>query len=138
MIWCRLSDVQEILSCREALFWPIASRSLIRSALNIGAVSAQLLQIKALRESFKASRSLGALQSGLSTAVTTSKLVDQCSQLGLDISAVAQYDIASILWQHDEMGASIQILKSLSSSVDLEKQAIPVSRSSVLVKAVSL
>ena len=96
---------------------------------------AQLLQVKAIRESLKITRDHGISQAAVKTAICLSNLVQPCSSLGIDIEGIAKFDLANVLWDQGEMVASIQMLKQLKSQNELEKQS-PVSRAELLVTLV--
>lgn len=100
--------------------------------------TSQLLEVKALRESFKTSRDLEGSQEALTSAISLSKLIQPCTTLGLSIENAAKYDMANILWDQGEMTTSIRMLQQLNEQGDLQKQALVVSRAEVLASLVCL
>lgn len=69
-------------------------------------------------------------------ATYLSKLVEPCAQLGLNIDAAVQYDLAKVLWDQGEMVTSIRMLQELNGHGDLQKQALPISRAEILANLV--
>lgn len=98
----------------------------------------QLLEVKTLRESFKISRNLEGSQEALKSAILLSKLVEPCSNLGLNIEGAAKYDMANVLWDEGEMTTSIRMLQQLNEQGDLQKQALVISRAEVLASLVCI
>lgn len=130
-------DVSQILSCHETLFSSINKRDYLKSAMKLTSRATQLLEVKAMRESFKISRSLGGSQESLKTAISLSTLAASCAVLGIDVEGVAKYDLANVLWDQGEMTTSISMLQQLNDKNDLHKQALVVSRAEVLASLVS-
>jgi ataxia telangiectasia mutated family protein len=106
--------------------------------LKLTSRASQLLEVKALRESFKISRDLEGSQEALTSAISLSKLVQPCTALGLSIENAAKYDMANVLWDQGEMTTSIHMLQQLNEQGDLQKQALVVSRAEVLASLVCL
>jgi ataxia telangiectasia mutated family protein len=130
-------DVSQILSCHETLFSSINKREYLKSAMKLNSRVSQLFEIKALRESFKISRSLGGSQESLKTAISLSKLAESCAALGIDVRGVAKFDLANVLWDQGEMTTSIRMLQQLNEKNDLQKEALVVNRAEVLASLVS-
>jgi ataxia telangiectasia mutated family protein len=131
------SDIGQILLSHEILFSSINSKDYLRSSLRLTTRTAQLFQVKAIRESLKMSRNHNDSQASLRSAMSLSKLVDSCASLGLKIDAAANFDLANVLWDLGEMTTSIRILQEISQLKDLHKQSLPVSRAEVLASLVS-
>jgi len=102
------------------------------------AAQVQLQEIRALQLSLKLSRKHSALQTSLNTATYLSDLVDRCTELGIRIDALAQYEVAKVLWDQGEMGTSIKMLQLLERRDDLHKQTWLLSRPDLLVTLVCL
>ncbi|GMF77189.1 unnamed protein product [Aspergillus oryzae] len=111
--------------------------SYLRSSTNISDHDAQLLEVKAIRQSLHITRTQGIQQASLKSAVYLSKLAHQCSALGINIEGAAKFDLANVLWDQGEMTASIRMLHQLKDQNDLHKQAVPISRAELLVTLVS-
>ncbi|KAE8350977.1 Serine/threonine-protein kinase tel1 [Aspergillus coremiiformis] len=126
-------EIGEILNSREALFSSIKRKAYLRSSSNISDHDAQLLEVKAIRQSLQVTRSQGIQQSSLKSAVCLSKLAFQCSALGINIEGAAKFDLANVLWDQGEMAASIRMLHQLKDQNDLHKQVVPISRAELLV-----
>ncbi|EED22945.1 phosphotidylinositol kinase Tel1, putative [Talaromyces stipitatus ATCC 10500] len=125
-------DIAHILFCRGTLFSSINRKPYLKSALKLTSRTSQLLEVKALRESFKISKELEGSQEALTSAISLSKLVQPCTALGLSIENAAKYDMANVLWDQGEMTTSIRMLQQLNEQCDLQKQALVVSRAEVL------
>ena len=96
-----------------------------------------MVEVEALLESSQMSRRHGALQYSLTAATYLTALIEPCHSLGLDITAAAQNESASVLWDQGEMAASIGVLHDMNSGLDLQKQSIRVGKSELLAKLVS-
>ncbi|KAL4904800.1 hypothetical protein BDW74DRAFT_178375 [Aspergillus multicolor] len=134
--WLKTTDVQEvgeIMNSHETLFSSIKQKDYLKSSLGVNDISAQLLEVKVVRQSLQIARDHGIAQASLKSAVYLSKLADQSALLGLNVEGVAKFDLANVLWDQGEMAPSIQILQQLRDRNDLHKQHIPVSRAELLV-----
>lgn len=130
-------EVGEILNSQEALFASIKQRDYLKSAMHLSDHDAQLLEVKAIRQTLAITRKHGIPQSSLKSAVCLSKLSDQCTTLGINVEGAAKFDLANVLWDQGEMTASIQMLQQLKEQNDLHSQAVPISRAELLVTLVS-
>ncbi|KAJ5279527.1 hypothetical protein N7478_004899 [Penicillium angulare] len=134
--WLRTESYQEvgeILSWHEALFSSIRRSDLFQSKMNMSLSESRILEAKAFRKSLEVTRIHGVSQASLKSAITLSRLAKPCAELGMNIDAVARFDLANVLWDQGEMTASIRMLQHLKGQSDLHKQAIPLSRSELLV-----
>lgn len=84
------------------------------------------------------SRHHGALQSALANATYLSHLVEPCLDLGMKIDAAVRLEGANVLWDQEEMSASIRLLQDILSGKDLASQTIPVSKPELLAKLVTV
>ncbi|KAF5864789.1 Serine/threonine-protein kinase tel1 [Aspergillus alliaceus] len=126
-------EIGEILNSHEALFSSIKRKVHLRSLTNISNHDAQLLEVKAIRQSLQVTRDQGIQQASLKSAVCLSKLAHQCSSLGINIEGAAKFDLANVLWDQGEMAVSIRMLNQLKDQNDLHKQVVPISRAELLV-----
>ncbi|GAB1196903.1 Serine/threonine-protein kinase tel1 [Aspergillus pseudonomiae] len=126
-------EIGEILNSHEALFSSINRKAYLRSSTNISDHDAQLLEVKAIRQSLHITRAQGIQQASLKSAVCLSKLAHHCSTLGINIEGAAKFDLANVLWDQGEMTVSIRMLHHLKDQNDLHKQAVPISRAELLV-----
>ncbi|KAJ5587425.1 uncharacterized protein N7459_003190 [Penicillium hispanicum] len=126
-------EVGEILSWHEALASSIRKKEFLRSMPSFGLGESRLLEAKVFRQSLEITRSHGVSQASLKSAINLSKLAGPCADLGINIDGAAQFDLANVLWDQGEMTASIRMLQQLKGQGDLHKQAIPISRSELLV-----
>lgn len=131
-------EVREILSCHEALFSSIKRKDFLRSRINFSLGDSRLLEAKVFRKSLEVTRCHGVSQASLKSAISLSNLAGPCADLGINIDGAAQFDLANVLWDQGEMTASIRMLQQLKGQGDLHKQAIPISRSELLVTLVSI
>lgn len=97
----------------------------------------RILEAQVFRQSLEITRSHGVPQASLKSAISLSRMAEPCAELGMKIDGVARFDLANVLWDQGEMTASIRMLQNLKGQSDLHKQAIPLSRSELLVTLVS-
>ncbi|KAF7593335.1 Serine/threonine-protein kinase tel1 [Aspergillus hancockii] len=134
--WMKTTSVHgigEILDSHEALFSSIKRSDYLKASINISNHDAQVLEVKAIRQSLQITRTHGIQQASLKSAVCLSKLAHRCSLLGINIERAAKFDLAKVLWDQGEMAASIQMLHQLKDQNDLHKQVVPISRAELLV-----
>ncbi|EEP80156.1 conserved hypothetical protein [Uncinocarpus reesii 1704] len=125
-------DIGQILASHEAIFSMISRKPHLRTMLATNARDAQLLEVKAIRESLRISREHDVHQASLKSAMLLTKLIEPCSQLGVEIDAAVTLDMANVLWDQGEMTTSIKMLQQLSEKRDVHKQSIPVNRAEIL------
>jgi serine-protein kinase ATM len=126
-------DVGQLLSVRETLFSSLALRPHLGEIVHATPASSLLFQARALLESSRLGR-LHSAPTPLATATHLSNLVAPCADNGLDIGVAAQFEVANVLWDQDEMVASTRMLQSLQDPAKFRKQDITVPRSVVLAK----
>jgi ataxia telangiectasia mutated family protein len=95
------------------------------------------VEVKALISSCTISRQLNALQESLATATYLSDLVPVCKEIGLDIEAEAQSEVADVLWDQGEHSTSIRMLRQLAEHAYPKTEKNGNARSKVLAKLVS-
>lgn len=105
--------------------------------MGLDPVDCQIFEVKCLRHSLKLARNHAALQPALNRAIHLSSMVKKSAALDLGIGHVASYDLAGVLWDQGDMMASIQILRQLRDTPEDGKQAITVSRPTLLADMVS-
>lgn len=130
-------NIKEILSGHESIFSLMNRKDHLKDMTKLSSRSAQLLEVESIRESLKIYRQHEVHQGSLKSAMSLSKLIQPCSELGVTIDAAATYDLANVLWDQGEMTTSIKMLQQLSEQGDLSKQSVPVSRAEVLASLVS-
>ena len=64
-------------------------------------------------------------------------LISECKKCGIEVEAAATTELANVFWDQGEMMSSIKVLKDLQRESHLERQAIPVSKASLLAQLVS-
>lgn len=130
-------EVGEILSWHEALFSSIRKSDLLKSSSKMNIAESRLLEANVFRQSLDITRKHAVSQASLKSAISLSRLAEPCAQLGMNIDGATKFDLANVLWDQGEMTASIRMLQLLKGQGDLQKQAIPLSRSELLVTLVS-
>ncbi|KAJ5527329.1 hypothetical protein N7513_011488 [Penicillium frequentans] len=126
-------EVGEILSWHEALFSSIRKSDLLKSSSKMNIAESRLLEANVFRQSLDITRKHAVSQASLKSAISLSRLAEPCAQLGMNIDGATKFDLANVLWDQGEMTASIRMLQLLKGQGDLQKQAIPLSRSELLV-----
>ncbi len=130
-------DVSLILSSRETLFSALRRLSELQTVISTGPRDTGRLEVLALLDSTRISRSHGDLQNSLTTATYLSHLVTSTQALGINVEAAVELEAARVLWDQGEMGASIRMLQLIESDVDLRRQTIHVGRPELLARLVS-
>ncbi|OCK80454.1 hypothetical protein K432DRAFT_425753 [Lepidopterella palustris CBS 459.81] len=126
----QFEDVKLMLSCRETLFSILSGNMQLQNSLHTRSRDVRTLEVKALLSSSTLCRRHGALQESLASATYLSTIVEKCKSVGLDIEAVAQYEVASVLWEQGETEPSIRMRQQLIKKVDLSSDnscSIPIS-----------
>ena len=121
------------------MFSSLSKRSTLRDILKLSTRDARTLECRILLASSAASRSHGALQDALATAMYLNQLIGPCKTVGVDITAAAQFESAQVLWSQGEMTASVRLLRELNSSLIkdiLGPQTIPVGKAELLATLV--
>lgn len=132
-----MEDFRSILSSRETLLSVLIGSTKLQDMLHVSPRDVRTLEVQALIISSSLSRKHGALEESLAAAMYLSDLAPTCLEAGLNIEAAAQYEVASVLWDHGETSTSIRMLQQLDVSSNLEEQASTVARSTLLAKLVS-
>ena len=125
-----------MLSYREALFGILRKNDNLRENVHVSRQNGLLLEVRAILKSAAFSRRHGLKQRSLTAASYLSTLVPICEDVGMHIEAAAQWEMASTLWEQDEVVASTKMLQTLSARKDLSAQSIPVGRAGILAQLV--
>lgn len=128
--------ISRILTAREAVFSSFKTQPHLQDRMRISRQDAHFFEVTAVRETLRMSRKLEAAQPALNSAIYLSRMVAPAANVGLDIQAVASFDLAKVLWDQGEKSTSVQMLQELSQYRDLTKQVIPVSRAQLLADLV--
>ncbi|KAI9760893.1 MAG: aprataxin-like protein [Chaenotheca gracillima] len=128
----KFEDVSQIMSARETLFSSLAGRPHLRDLFQSTKQDTRLIEVQSLLESSRMSRVHEALQFSLNTTTFLSQLIEPCREMGLEISAAANYEAANVLWAQAEMTPSIRMLQQLSHETNLAKQAVPLGKAELL------
>ena len=139
--FCTLTDlsleyVSNISSCRETLLSVLSKSGNLQRLLNVSARNARETEVRTLLFTSGLSRHHRAVQSALKTATYLAQIVQPCKDLGLNVEAAVQYEGSNVLWDQNEMLASIRMLEWLVQNADMGSQDIHVSRSELLAKLV--
>lgn len=86
--------------------------------------------------STRLSRHHGALQNALAAATYLGQIAQPCLDEGVKIDAIARLEGSDVLWDQEEMSASIRMLQDIVHGVDLRSQDIQVGRPELLAKLV--
>ncbi|ETN42278.1 uncharacterized protein HMPREF1541_04219 [Cyphellophora europaea CBS 101466] len=124
--------VSRFLNTREYVFGTISRSQHLRTAVGLTAPQALLLEARSVRQSLQLAQKHNSAQFSLSRATYFSDLSRTAEPLGVNIEVASHYDLARTLWAQEEASASVKILRGLSQSSDLDKQAIPVTLSEIL------
>lgn len=133
----RREDVQAVLSSRETLFSTLSNNTALRESMRLGLKDVRSIEIESLLSSCNLSRKHSSLQGSLATATYLSDLSTLCSQIGLDIEAAAQNEVADALWDQGEHSTSIRMLKRLTKTPRSKNDSDHSQRSRLLAKLVS-
>lgn len=129
-------NISGIISCRETTFSSLSKKPVLQSILRTPLRDIRSLESRILLASSEMSRSHGALQNALTTAMYLNRLVKPCQEAGVDISAAVQFESAHVLWGQGEMTASIRMLQDLQRLPDSDSQLVRVGRPELLAKLV--
>lgn len=135
--WMRageFQDVRQLLSCRETLFNVLASNTALVESLHARTATLRGMEVEALLSSSTISRRHGALQESLASVTYLSDIVPQCKSVGLDIEAIAQHEVANVLWDQGETEISIRMRQHLIDHADFDSQNIDLSLPVLLAK----
>lgn len=128
---CSYLDVRSLLSCRETTFSLMSRHTTLRGGLSTAQAMQTGISCKLISSGIY--RYHRATQECLHLW-SEPGLVERCEQLGLNIDATVQFELARTMWDDGEVKSSIRLLQSLDSQPLLKKQSIPVSRSELLSK----
>ena len=131
-----LEYVSNISSCRETLFSVLSKSNNLQRLLNVSARDARETEVRTLLFASSLSRHHHASQSALKIATYLAQIVQPCKDLGLNVDAAVQYEGSNVLWDQNEMSASIRMLEGLIRNTDMLSQHIHVSTSELLAKLV--
>jgi len=134
----RYNEALDLLSHRETLCGILRRTESLREKVHISRQDALLSEVKAVLKSAAHSSKHGLKQRSLTSASYLSTLVPICEQQNIHIGAASQLELASTLWDQDEVVASTKMLQTLSASKDLSGQSVHVGRSGILAQLVCL
>ncbi|CAI6341211.1 unnamed protein product [Periconia digitata] len=136
-LWMRAGEfenVRQILSCRETLFNILSANEPLLDSLRVRKGSVRSVEVQALVSSSRICRRHGALQESLARVTYLSGLVQQCKDVGLEIEAVAQHEVASVLWDQGEAETSTGMRRQLIESTRFDSQDDDISLPVILAK----
>lgn len=82
------------------------------------------LEIQNLLRSCATARKHGAVQDLLAAATYLHDLVPACRDIGININARANFEVARVLWQQGQQGDSIRMLQKIVTEKSLSSQAM--------------
>ncbi|KAF2398800.1 hypothetical protein EJ06DRAFT_91696 [Trichodelitschia bisporula] len=106
-------DAMPILSARETLFSTLSTNKTLQDLMHINGRDARNFEIQNLIASCAISRRQGALQESLAVATKMIDLLPVYKELGLDIEAEVEQEVADVLWDQGEQSTSIRKLQQL-------------------------
>lgn len=130
--------VSTILSCRQTLFSTVSKSNNLQRLLGTSQRDARRIECRALVASTRLSRHHGALQNALAAAMYLGQIAKPCLEEGVNIDAVTRLEGSDVLWDQDEMSASIRMLQDIVQGVDLRSQDMQVGRPELLAKLVRI
>ncbi|MCJ1401031.1 Serine/threonine-protein kinase tel1 [Xylographa trunciseda] len=130
----RLDNTTTIISCRQTLFSTMSKSDQLRDLTKISQRDARKVECRSLLASTALSRHHGALQSALSTATYMSQMVPACVEQGIAVDAAIRLEGTNVLWDQQEMSASIRMLQDVVFGSDLQSQDIYVGKPELLAK----
>jgi len=128
--------VRTILSCRQTLFSTVAKSNNLQRLLRTSQRDARRIECRALVASTRLSRHHGALQIALAAAMYLGQIAKPCLEEGVNIDAIARLEGSDVLWDQEEMSASIRMLQDIVQGVDLRSQDMQIGRPELLAKLV--
>lgn len=131
------NDVRQLLSCRETLFNVLGSNSIVIDSLHARTGTIRNMEVESLVSSSAICRRHGALQESLASVTYLSDIVQDCKAVGLDIEAVAQHEVANVLWEQGESEISIRMRQYLIDHADFDSQNTDLSLPVLLARLVS-
>ncbi|XPS92677.1 Non-specific serine/threonine protein kinase [Ascochyta lentis] len=135
--WMRageFTDVRQLLSCRETLFSVLSANKAMIDSLHARAATIHNMEVEALVSSSSISRRHGAIQESLASVTYLSDIVPKCKSAGLDIEAMAQHEVANVLWEQGETDVSIRMRQNLIDHASFDSQSVELSLPVLLAK----
>lgn len=130
--------MRQLLSCRETLFSVLSSNPVLVDSLHTRTATIRGKEVEALVSSSSVCRKHGALQESLASVTYLSDIVPQCKAVGLDVEAVAQHEVANVLWEQGETEISIRMRQHLIDHADFDSQNVDLSLPVMLARLVSI
>jgi ataxia telangiectasia mutated family protein len=129
--------VNTIMSCRETSFSSLSKRTSLQNMVKCSLRDARRFEARALLASSCMSRSHNALQNALTTATYLNQIVKPCQHAGVDIDGAARFESANVLWDQNEMTASIRMLQDLDGTSTTGSDIMRPGKAELLAKLVS-
>ena len=137
LTFTRFDRVNAIISCRETSFSSLSKRVALQNVVKTSLRDARRLETKVLLASSCMSRSHNALQNALTTATYLNQIVEPCQGAGVDIDAAVRFESANVLWDQNEMTASIRMLQDLEGTSTTGSEIMRPGKAELLAKLVS-
>lgn len=128
----RLDDLEAVLASRETLMGIVSDNLDLQRLLGINRKATLLAEAKVNLQSSQLLRAVGSYQQALNNVTYLSGINSTCKEAGVNIEGAVKQELANVLWDQGELVPSINVLKELSASQDLESQAIPVGKADLL------
>lgn len=106
-------------------------------SLRVKSAVVRNMEVEALVSSSTICRRHGAIHESLASVTYLSDLVPACKEVGLDIEAAAQHEVANVLWEQGETEISIRMRQHLIDHANFDSQNTDLSLPVLLAKLVS-
>lgn len=126
--------MRQILSCRETLFNILSGNAPLLESLRVRTGSIRNTEVQALVSSSRICRKHGALQESLARVTYLSDIVQECRSVGLEIGAIAQHEVACVLWDQGEAETSTGMRQHLIEHTQFDSQDTDVSLPVIMAK----
>jgi len=126
----------DLIADRETIFGIVRRNTALQNVLQLKQSHAILLEAKAVVKTINSSRTYRK-QAALAGAMYLTKLIPSCTKLGIHVDAVADRQMASILWDQKEPETSVRLLRTLIDRKDMIQQSIEVGKADLLAQLVS-
>ncbi|KAF1957724.1 hypothetical protein CC80DRAFT_592227 [Byssothecium circinans] len=135
--WMRageFEDVRQLLSCRETLFNVLGTNAPLLESMRAKSATIRHMEVDALVSSSVICRKHGALQESLARVTYLADIVQPCKAVGLDIEAIAQHEVACVLWEQGEAETSTGMREHLIENAHFDSQNTDISLPVLLAK----
>ena len=130
----RAEDALILAKDRCTMFSALGENEVLARELHIPVKSLRLANAECLVSVSRLARSNGALQEALAATTHLDSFGHGGSANGISISAAALQETAAVLWDIEEVTASVSMLREILKDANISLQDIPVGRAGVLAE----